>query len=199
MPLQIQGSINIDAPRERVYPRLYEPELWRAVIGQVSGINLERFERVNETEYHATALLSAQMVKGRYDGKINVLESRPCESVRLKVEGLGGGNQVHGEVTIALRPVAGRTMLDYQGQGNLTGPLAPVGETLVYTAVRPLVDQGAQRLARELGEPRVEMPTPPTRSWVNHPVLSRIQPTVAVIFLLIVMAVILVWLAVTLR
>ncbi len=200
MPLQIQGSINIDAPRERVYPRLFEPELWRKLIGQIPGVSLERFERVNETEYHATALLSASMVTGRYDGKINVLESKPCESARLKIEGLGGGNQMHGEVMITLRPVAGRTMLDYQGQGNLTGPLAPVGQTLVDTVARQFIEQGAQALAHELGEPRSANPAPPpARSWLSHPVLNRIQPAVAVIFLLIVLALILVWLAVTLR
>ncbi len=200
MSLQIRGSINIDAPRERVYPRLFEPELWRKLIGQIPGISLERFERVNETEYHATALINASAIRGRYDGKINVLESKQCESVRLKIEGLGGGNQVHGEMLINLRPLGDQTMLDYQGQGDISGPLAAAGQQMIDTIGRQFIDQGAQSLASELGDPHPESPAP-SRSWQwsSNPRLNRMEPGLAVIFLVIVLMVILVWLALTLR
>ena len=45
---------------------------------------------------------------------------------------------------------AGKTLMSFVGQGNLSGPLASVGQRLVDTVGRQLIDQGTKILATEI-------------------------------------------------
>ncbi|MCL4393736.1 MAG: SRPBCC domain-containing protein, partial [Chloroflexi bacterium] len=65
-------------------------------------------------------------------------------------EGKGGGNWTSGEISLTLAEQEGKTLMTYAGQGNLGGPLASVGQRLVDTVGRQLIDQGTKVLAEEI-------------------------------------------------
>lgn len=169
MPINIGGKVNVHAPRDQVWSSIFDIETLKSVIGRVPGITLERLEQPDEMTYELTAIVGVAAIKGRYDGKISVLEKVPPSHVRIKGEGKGGGNYTSGEVTLDLSEEEGGTEMAYKGIGNLNGPLASLGQRLVDTVGRQFIDQGANIFAREIeshvaivtGEPaHVEPPAP---------------------------------------
>ncbi len=174
MPLKIQGSVVVDAPREDVYNLLLDPEVLKQVIGKIPGITLERLEKVSDTEYDGAATIGVAMVKGTYNGKITILDRRPGEYIKMHADGKGGGNWTSGEAELTLVQQDGQTVMNYLGQGNVSGQLASVGQRLVDTVGRQFVDQGAKAFAEEIASRRREqmgikpVAPAPARQWVPN-------------------------------
>ncbi|MGB8645844.1 MAG: carbon monoxide dehydrogenase subunit G [Anaerolineae bacterium] len=150
MPLKIQGSVAIDAPREEVYKLLLDAAWMKQVIGKIPGITVESLEQVSETEYSGVLTLGVATVKGTYNGKITILDRQPVELIKMRAEAKGGGNWTSGDATLTLTEQAPVTLLSYNGQGNINGPLASVGQRLVDVVGRQIIDQGAKAFADEI-------------------------------------------------
>ncbi len=151
MPINIGGKVDVRAPRDQVWSSIFDVETMKNVIGRVPGITLERLEQIDELTYELTAVVGVAAIKGKYDGKITVVEKIPPTHVKIKGEGKGGGNFTSGDVTLDLLDGAeGVTEMAYKGTGNLNGPLASLGQRLVDTVGRQFIDQGAKIFAGEI-------------------------------------------------
>lgn len=151
MPINIGGKVNVNAPRDQVWESIFDVETMKGVIGRVPGITLERLEQTDEMHYELTAVVGVAAIKGKYDGKITVVEKIPPTHVKIKGEGKGGGNFTSGDVVLDLLEVEnGVTEMAYKGIGNLNGPLASLGQRLVDTVGRSFIDQGAKIFAGEI-------------------------------------------------
>ena len=150
MPIKIEGKVSIDAPREEVWNSLLDLDILKKTASHVPGVDVERLDQIDEMHYEGTATIGVAMVKGKYSGTITILEKRPVEFMRLKGEGKGGGNWTSGEISMTLAEEADKTLMSFVGQGNLSGPLASVGQRLVDTVGRQLIDQGTKILATEI-------------------------------------------------
>ncbi len=167
MAIEIGGKVNINASRDQVWDMLFDVETMKSVIGRVAGITLERFEQTDDVTYEMTAVVGVAAVRGKYDGKIIVLEKIAPSYVKFRGEGNGGGNVTNGQVELNLNAIEHATEMQYSGEGNLTGPLANFGQRLVDTVGKQFIDQGAQVLAQEIehriapeAEAHVEAPAP---------------------------------------
>ena len=152
MAIKIDGKVSIDAPREEVWNSLLDLEILKKTAAHVPGVSVERLDQIDEMHYEGTATIGVAAVKGKYDGKITILDKRPLEFMRLKGEGKGGGNWTSGEISMTLADQEGKTLMSFEGQGNLSGPLASVGQRLVDTVGRQMIDQGTKILAKEIAE-----------------------------------------------
>lgn len=161
MPINIGGKVNVNAPREQVWENIFDIETMKRVIGRVPGITLERLEQPDEMTYELTATVGVAAIKGKYDGKISVLEKVPPSHVRIKGEGKGSGNFTSGEVILDLTENEHGTEMAYKGIGNLNGPLASLGQRLVDTVGRQFIDQGAKIFAAEIESRAVPVSTEP--------------------------------------
>jgi carbon monoxide dehydrogenase subunit G len=150
MPINIGGKVDVNAPRDQVWENIFDVETMKGVIGRVPGITLERLEQIDDLTYEMTATVGVAAIKGKYDGKISVLEKVPPSHVKIKGEGKGGGNFTNGEVTLDLTDIDGKTEMAYKGLGNLNGPLASLGQRLVDTVGKSFIDQGAKIFASEI-------------------------------------------------
>lgn len=151
MPINIGGKVNVNAPRDQVWESIFDVETMKGVIGRVPGITLERLEQTDEMHYELTAIVGVAAIKGKYDGKITVLEKVAPTHVKIKGEGKGGGNFTSGDVVLDLLEGSdGMTEMAYKGIGNLNGPLASLGQRLVDTVGRQFIDQGAKIFAGEI-------------------------------------------------
>jgi carbon monoxide dehydrogenase subunit G len=150
MPINIGGKVNVNAPRDQVWENIFDVETMKSVIGRVPGITLERLEQVDDLHYEMSAIVGVAAIKGKYDGKISVLEKDAPSHVRIKGEGKGGGNFTSGEVTLDLVEAETGTDMLYKGVGNLNGPLASLGQRLVDTVGKSFIDQGAKIFASEI-------------------------------------------------
>jgi uncharacterized protein len=150
MPIQIGGKVNVNAPRDLVWEKIFDVEILKNVIGHVPGIVLQQMEQVDDVTYVMSAVVGVAAVRGKYDAKITVLERTAPSYVKFRGEGKGGGNVTTGEVALNLNAVEQITEMEYSGDGNLTGPLANFGQRLVDTVGKQFIDQGAILLAHEI-------------------------------------------------
>jgi len=100
------------------------------------------FEPVGPDEWEATMTIGLAAIKGTYSGRIRITDQQPETSYRLAVQGQGAGNRIRGEGQITLSDAAdGGTLVRYEGDAQVQGPLAPVGQRLLPPAAKMLADQ----------------------------------------------------------
>lgn len=150
MPIKIADSVVVDAPREQVWNLFFDADVMKTIANRVPGIKVEKLVRVSEDRYEGVATIGVAMVKGKYDIVVNVVEKRPTEFVRIKGEGKGGGNIASGEMALTLTAQENKTLIHYEGQGNVGGALASVGQRLIDTVGKQFIAGGTKALAEEL-------------------------------------------------
>ncbi|MGH9431467.1 MAG: SRPBCC family protein [Terriglobia bacterium] len=146
LPMKIEGTYKIPAPREAVWQHLMSPEsLARALPG------CEKLEPAPDGSFHAVLKIGIGAVKGTYEGHIELADVVPPEQYRMKVEGKGAGGFVKGEGTLSLSADSpAGTTIHYSGEAQVGGVIASAGQRLVQAAARQIVRQFFQALARQV-------------------------------------------------
>jgi carbon monoxide dehydrogenase subunit G len=103
---------------------------------------VQEFSQVGPTEYEATLTVGLAGIKGTYKGRVTIAEQNEPNSYRLSAEGSGGGNRVRGSAVVTLTDADdGGTHVAYDGDAQIAGTLAMVGQRLFQPAVRMIADQ----------------------------------------------------------
>jgi uncharacterized protein len=150
MALRIQGTMLVDAPRDQVWSLLFDVEVLKRMANKIPGITVERLDQISEDRYDGAASIGVAMVKGKYEGMIVVAEKRAPEFVRFRGDGKGGANWTGGEMTLTLTEQEGKTLIAYDGQGNVGGTLATVGQRLIDAVGKHFIEHGTKALSEEL-------------------------------------------------
>ena len=135
--MKIEGTHEVQAPRERVYALLIDPEvLQRCIPG------CERLEKTAENAYAATIRAGIGAIKGIFTGTVRLEDMRPPEHYRIIVEGKGGPGFAKGAGVLDLEeqtPVA--TLIKYTGDLQLGGTLASVGQRMIQGTAKMMASQ----------------------------------------------------------
>ncbi len=150
MSLKIQGTVQVDAPREQVWKLLFDPHVLTAMANKIPGVEVERLVQIAEDKYEGTATIGVAMIKGKYTGTITVLDKRPLEFVKYRGDGKSGGNWAGGDMSLTLIEQDGKTKMTYEGVGNVGGMLASVGQRLIDTVGKQIIENGTKAFAEEL-------------------------------------------------
>jgi carbon monoxide dehydrogenase subunit G len=157
MALKIAGNMLVDATRDEVWKLIFDLDFIKPIIDEIPGVGVERLVQVSEDKYEGTATIGVAMIKGKYDGTITVLEKRAPEYVKVRGDGKGGGNWTSGELSLTLTEQDGKTLMTYAGTGNLSGPLASVGQRLIDTVGKQFIAHGTKTFADQLAARSREM------------------------------------------
>jgi carbon monoxide dehydrogenase subunit G len=111
----------------------------------------QKFERVAPNEWDATMTIGIAAIKGTYSGRVRISDQEPEASYRLSMEGSGAGSRVRGSgaVTLADAPDGG-TLVGYDGDAQVSGTLAAVGQRLLQPAARLLADQFFKEMGAQI-------------------------------------------------
>ncbi|NIV34735.1 MAG: carbon monoxide dehydrogenase subunit G [Trueperaceae bacterium] len=142
--MKVEGSHTIPAPRERVWELLNDPDVLARCTPGVSKMEAER-----EGFYRATLQLSIGPVKGRFEGHMEVTDSREPEAMTLTIEGSGAPGGVRAVGHITLEQEGEQTVVSYHGQPQISGRLAAVGARLLSGVAKKLAGQFFNRLSEE--------------------------------------------------
>src|ERR1044072_4934472 len=82
--MKLEGTHQIQAPRERVYQLLTNPEVLKRCIP-----GCERLEQTGENTYSATMKAGVGSIKGIFNGTVKLQDLRTPEHFRMLVEGKG--------------------------------------------------------------------------------------------------------------
>lgn len=150
--MKIEGTHFLNAPRDRVYQSLIDPEvLQRCIPG------CERLEKTGENSYSATIRAGVGAIKGVFTGTVKLEDMRPPEHYRIVVEGKGAPGFMKGSGDLDLEEQGEGTLIKYAGDLQLGGTIASVGQRMIQATAKMMASQFFTALETEakaiVGEP----------------------------------------------
>ncbi len=144
--MKLQGEYIFDGPREEVWEIVRDPEVLASALPGTQSL-----EQVGESEYEGKMHVRIGPVAGVFAGKIIVSDEVPPESCTLEVEGKGAPGFAKGIGHINLvEEEDGRTLLLYEGDMQVGGKIASVGQRLIDSASKSMIAQGLESLNNAL-------------------------------------------------
>ena len=135
--MQFAGSTEINAPRDRVWAFVIDPE-------QVGwcGPGVESIETVDETHYRAKAKVGVGVVSARFTVNLELAEAVAPDKAVIKASGQAPGSAVEatGEMTLS-GPADGPTTMDWAANVTILGTFAAVGARLVEGQANKMIKQ----------------------------------------------------------
>lgn len=133
------------ADQARVYETLQNPDvLSRCMPG------CESLEKVGEDEYALKLKMSIAAFSGQFTGKVRLSDANPHTSFKLTVEGSGKIGFLKGVGLMNLRSVDAGTEVAYEGDVQVGGTIAAVGQRLVDTTSKMMIKRFFDKIAEEL-------------------------------------------------
>lgn len=145
--MKIAGVALVPFPPERSYELMQDPAvLSRAIPG------CESLDRTGEAEYRMQMKVILASLSGAFQGQVRLLDSVPPTSFRMVVEGSGKIGFVKGDGVLTLVAVdAGEeglhTEVSYNGDAEIGGNIASVGQRMIDTTARLLIKRFFKKLA----------------------------------------------------
>ena len=136
--MELKGRYEFDAPAETVWALLNDPDVIASCLP-----GCDRLEPMGDDRFQASLSLAVAAISGSYAGTVALLDKVAPASYRLVVEGSGKAGFVKGEARIGLAPAedAPRTIVTVDGQGQVGGLIARVGQRLLGSVSHMMMDR----------------------------------------------------------
>ena len=146
--MNLNGEYKIDAPREKVWAALNDPEvLQRSIAG------CEELEKTSDTSFAAKVKAKVGPVSARFKGEVTLSELDPPNGYRIDGEGKGGAaGFAKGGATVELHEDGGGTLLKYQADAKVGGKLAQIGSRLIDGTANKMANDFFGRFAEEVAQ-----------------------------------------------
>jgi carbon monoxide dehydrogenase subunit G len=131
--MKIDATYEMQAPRERVYAALIEPDVLRRAIP-----GCETLEKVGDDTYSATLKAGVGSIKGKFKGEVRLEDMQPPEHYRIVVEGKGAIGFAKGSADFDLEEKDGGTLIKYSGEMQTGGTIAAVGQRMIQGAAKSM-------------------------------------------------------------
>jgi carbon monoxide dehydrogenase subunit G len=140
--VKIEGEYLFDGPQEEVWKIVRDPEVLATALPGTKSL-----DKVGENEYEGQMNVRIGPVAGLFSGRLVISQEAPPESCTLTVEGRGGPGFLSGTGDVTLSDQGdGTTLLKYEGEVQIGGRLAGVGQRLLDTASKSMIRQGLEAL-----------------------------------------------------
>lgn len=134
--MDINGSYRFAAPPDAVWRALTDPKVIAGCLPGCDGL-----EPLGGDKYRATLTLAVASVSGSYNATVAMLDKNPPRSYRLVVEGSGKPGFVIGDATIELVGQDEGTTVRVSGRGQVGGLIARVGQRLLGSVSKTMMDR----------------------------------------------------------
>ena len=145
--MDLSASYTLTASPAHVWDLLIDPDV---VASCLPGC--DHLEPIGEDQYRAALTLVAASVSGQYSATVSILDKQPPRSYKLLVDGAGKRGFVKGEVTIELEAQDEETIIHVNGQGYVGGLIARVGQRLLGSVSKMLMDRFFAGLQQKITE-----------------------------------------------
>ena len=143
--IYIEGSYTLAAPREQVWPVIFDPN---ALIGLIPGC--QSIEQVAQDEYRGRVQVGIASVSGIYDTFVRVARHEPPGYCQFEGEISGPTGLIKGTATFTLKEVEEKSLIDYQAQAMITGALAKLSPRFIEGVVSTLIKLGLANLNKQV-------------------------------------------------
>ena len=135
--MRFEGSVEIAAPRDRVWAFVIDPNQ----VGQC-GPGVEKIEVIDDTHFKATAKVGIGFISARFVVNMEFAELTAPEAATIKAHGQAPGSAVDATAQMRLSDgEAGGTVMDWEADVNIAGTLASVGARLIEGTANKMIGQ----------------------------------------------------------
>jgi carbon monoxide dehydrogenase subunit G len=134
--LKVEGAYSFKAGKEKVWAALLSPDVLSSCIP-----GCQEFKPTGEDAYDVVLKVGVAAISGTYTGRVTLTEKKPHDSYRMLVEGKGSGGTIKGEGFLSFAEGDGQTEVKVEGDAQVTGVVARVGQRLLGSAARMLMNQ----------------------------------------------------------
>ena len=133
--MELSDEIIINAPKDRVYAALNDPEVLRQCIP-----GCEELTKHSDTELEAKVVLKVGPVKARFSGDVVLDTTGALDAFSLTGQGNGGaaGHAKGGADVTLTEDGPDTTILRYEARADIGGKLAQLGSRLIQSTAKKL-------------------------------------------------------------
>jgi carbon monoxide dehydrogenase subunit G len=144
--VKLAGTYTVPIDRDRAWELLQDPGvLARAMPG------CDHLALVAPGEYEMRMKMIISSIQGLFSGKVRIADRNPPEGFRLIVEGSGKVGFMKGDGVLRLSSLYTSTEVHYEGDVQVGGMIAGVGQRLLDTTSRFLIKKFFEKLTAEAG------------------------------------------------
>lgn len=143
--MKVQGSQVIPGATERVYDLLLDPAVLAACMP-----GCQELERAGEGIYKIKMKLAIAALSGDFAGTVRISEAVRPVTFQLSIDGAGRIGHMKGEGRIQLTGVGDATSVTYEGDVQVGGTIAAVGQRLIDTTSKMIIRNFFSNFARTL-------------------------------------------------
>ena len=144
--MELSDTIQIPAPKARVYEALNDPEILRACIP-----GCEELTQTAPGQFAALVVLRVGPVKAKFNGEVSLDPSGAPDSFSLTGEGKGGAaGFAKGGADVTLADLAEGTELTYTAKAEIGGKIAQLGSRLIQGTAKKLSGKFFERFCEEV-------------------------------------------------
>jgi carbon monoxide dehydrogenase subunit G len=153
--VKIGGAYTVPVERLLAYNMLQDP----AILAKCMP-GCDHLARIGEDEYEMKMKMAVSSVKGLFGGTVRLADQSPPDSFRLVVEGSGKIGFVKGEGVLTLAPVEAATEVRYDGEVQIGGMIAGVGQRLLDVTAKLIIKNFFEKLIGEIAPSQALPPAP---------------------------------------
>ncbi|HEX8940304.1 MAG TPA: carbon monoxide dehydrogenase subunit G [Candidatus Limnocylindrales bacterium] len=135
--MHFDGSVEIKAPRDRVWAFVSDPNQ----VGSC-GPGVESIEVIDATHFRARAKVGVGFISARFVVDLEMAEQEPPSRAVIKARGQAPGSAVDATASMVLRDGnPGTTVMDWVADVNIAGTIASVGGRLIEGTANKMIGQ----------------------------------------------------------
>lgn len=142
--MKISGLHQLPIPQERAYALLQDPAVLAKCMPGCEGL-----DRTGPDEYAMRMKMVLASISGQFNGRVKISEPNPPQSFRLLVEGSGKIGFMKGDGLLNLSPAAAGTSVQFDGDVQVGGTMAAVGQRLIQTTANMMIKRFFDKLSTE--------------------------------------------------
>jgi carbon monoxide dehydrogenase subunit G len=135
--MKFEGSVEIAAPRDKVWAFVIDPEQ----VGQC-GPGVESIEIQDDTHFKAAAKVGIGFISARFVVNMEMAEQEPPDRAVIKAHGQAPGSAVDATAAMSLSDGdGGGTRMDWNADVTISGSLASLGARLIEGTANKMIGQ----------------------------------------------------------
>jgi carbon monoxide dehydrogenase subunit G len=135
--MHFEGSVEINAPRDRVWAFVTDP----TQVGQC-GPGVESIDVVDDRHFKAAAKVGIGFISAKFNVDMEFAELQAPDAATIKAHGQAPGSAVDATAAMRLSDGSnGGTVMDWSADVNLAGTLASVGARLIEGTANKMIGQ----------------------------------------------------------
>jgi uncharacterized protein len=143
--MKLEGEHLFNGPREAVWDMFYDPEVLASAVP-----GMDKLDMVAENEYEGLMNVRIGPVSGKFSGKLTLSDIVAPESLTLTVDGRGAPGFAKGVGRVVFNEADGKTLLNYEGDVNIGGALASVGQRMIDSVAKSMIRTAFETLDNTL-------------------------------------------------